>query len=182
MDIPAQYKWLENEPGPGMIVEALKLFGTQEVLGEKNNPVILSWASEVGGNVKQVYLADKIPWCGLFMAIVAKRSGNEIVKDPLWALNWGTFGNFANQPMLGDVLAFVRQTADGKKAGHVALYIGEDDKAYHTLGGNQSDCVCLTRMAKTRLYAARRPNYTTIPPNLRKIFLASNGQLSQNEG
>jgi hypothetical protein len=106
------------------------------------------------------------------MAILAKRSGNEIVKDPLWALNWGTFGIFANQPMLGDVLAFVRQTADGKKAGHVALYIGEDDKAYHTLGGNQSDCILRYPHGQdSTTYTSKKAQLYNPPPNLRKIFL-----------
>jgi hypothetical protein len=29
-DIPSRYAWLAREPGPKMIVEALKLFGTLE--------------------------------------------------------------------------------------------------------------------------------------------------------
>lgn len=180
--LPKQYQWLANEPGPRMIKEALAEFGTVEVKGTADNPTILSWAKETGEkNVAQMYVADSIPWCGLFMAVVAKRADKKLVKDPLWALNWGTFGVFTKTPMLGDVLVFVRRTAEGSRAGHVGLYVGEDATAYHVLGGNQGDCVCVARMAKNRLYAARRPSYQLQPDNVRSIQLAATGALSRNE-
>jgi uncharacterized protein (TIGR02594 family) len=180
--LPKQYQWLENEPGPKMLLEGLRHFGCLEHKGKDNNPDITNWAKEVGGQVAQVYLNDEIPWCGLFMSICAKRAGYELPKDPLWALNWGTFGNHQRVAMLGDVLTFVRKTSTGATAGHVAMYVGEDESAYHTLGGNQSDCVCITRMAKNRLYAIRRPAFKVAQPkNVRPVFLASNGKLSSNE-
>lgn len=180
--LPKKYQWLAQEPGPRMIKEALAVFGTVERPGNPNNPVIISWAKETGEkNVTQMYVADSIPWCGLFMAVVAKRADKPLVKDPLWALNWGTFGVFTKTPMLGDVLVFVRRTADGSRAGHVGLYVGEDETAYHVLGGNQGDCVCVTRMAKTRLYTARRPAYQLQPDNVRRIRLAATTALSHNE-
>jgi hypothetical protein len=49
------------------------------------------------------------------------------------------------------------------------------------LGGNQSDQVDITRIAKTRIYAIRRPIYQEQPANVRKIILASSGALSLNE-
>jgi uncharacterized protein (TIGR02594 family) len=175
MALPAQYQWLAREPGPKMIVEALKLFGTIEGAGAKDNPIILSWASEVG--LAKTYSHDSIPWCGLFIAIVAKRAGKEIADSPLWALSWADFGKPApGGPMLGDILTFKRNGG-----GHVALYVGEDPNAFHCLGGNQSDKVCVTRIARSRLYAARRPFYDNQPANVRKVKLASNGVLSANE-
>ena len=41
--------------------------------------------------------------------------------------------------------------------------------------------VCITRIAKARLYRARRPKYQVQPDNVRKVLLASNGKLSTNE-
>jgi uncharacterized protein (TIGR02594 family) len=149
--LPSRYAWLAREPGPKMIVEALKLYGTMEKPGTADNPIIIGWAKEVGGEVADVYRADSIPWCGLFMAVVAKRAGKEPPKHPLWALSWSAFGAKADTPALGDVLVFTRGTG-----GHVGLYVGEDATAFHVLGGNQSDRVCIARIAKARLYAAHR--------------------------
>lgn len=161
---------------PRMIVEARKLLGTVERAGAANSPTIMAWAKEVGGKVGDVYTADSIAWCGLFMAVVAKRAGKTIPTDPLWALNWSRFGVAAGQPGLGDVLTFVR---DG--GGHVALYVGEDGGAYHVLGGNQSDRVCFARIAKARLHSVRRPVYTNAPATVRPYVVTGGGVLSVNE-
>ncbi len=174
MPITCPYTWLTKEPGPRMIVEALKLFGTIEGAGSKDNPTILAWAKAVG--LGKVYSHDSIPWCGLFMAVVATRAGKQIGDSPLWALSWADFGVASPTPMLGDVLTFKR---DG--GGHVTLYVGEDSTTFHCLGGNQSDKVCITRIAKSRLYRARRPIYNLQPANVRKITLAASGKISSNE-
>jgi uncharacterized protein (TIGR02594 family) len=174
MTLPSQYAWLAKEPGPKMLVEALKLFGTVEAPGARDNPIIIEWAAEVG--LGKTYSHDSIPWCGLFMAVVAKRAGKTVVDSPLWALSWADFGKPTTGAMLGDVMTFKR---DG--GGHVGLYVGEDQGAYHVLGGNQSDKVCFTRIAKSRLYRARRPIYNVQPANVRKINLVANGKLSTNE-
>lgn len=175
MALPPQYAWLSNEGSPKMLVEALKLFGTVEGAGAKDNPTILGWASEVG--LSKTYSHDSIPWCGLFIAVVAKRAGLQPVDSPLWALSWADFGKPAEGgPMLGDILTFKRNGG-----GHVALYVGEDPFGFHCLGGNQSDKVCITRIARSRLYAARRRIYNVRPDNVRKIVLASSGKLSTNE-
>lgn len=174
--LPVQYQWLAREPGPMAIIEALKLFGTLEEAGTKDNPTILAWAKEIG--VSGTYSHDSIPWCGLFMGVVMHRAGKEISHTPLWALSWADVGIDVGKagPMLGDILTFKR---DG--GGHVTLYAGEDSTAYHCLGGNQSDKVCITRIAKSRLYRARRPKYITQPSNVRRIVLQGNGALSKNE-
>jgi uncharacterized protein (TIGR02594 family) len=174
MALPAQYAWLSDEDGPRMLLEALALFGTLEGAGTRDNPTILSWAKEVG--LSKTYSHDSIPWCGLFMAVVAHRAGKEVVDSPLWALAWADFGKPSPSPMLGDVLTFKREGG-----GHVALYVGEDTSAYHCLGGNQSDKVGLTRILKSRLYRARRPHYNVQPAEVRKIQLAANGRISSDE-
>jgi len=157
-----------------MIVEALKLYGTLESSGTKNNPVILAWAKAL--KLTSTYSHDSIPWCGLFIGYVALRAGKSVAQSPLWALSWADEGTPAKVPMLGDILTFKR---DG--GGHVGLYIGEDATAYHVLGGNQSDQVCITRILKSRLYKARRPKYINPPKNIRRIYLSSTGVISTNE-
>jgi uncharacterized protein (TIGR02594 family) len=159
-----------------MIVEALKLYGTLEAPGTADNPTIVAWAREIGGEVSDIYKADSIPWCGLFMTVVARRAGKVPPLHPLWALSWSAFGTRTDAPMLGDVLVFARNGG-----GHVGLCVGEDEEAWHTLGGNQSDAVNIKRIAKGRLYAARRPAYRVQPANVRRIPLAATGALSANE-
>lgn len=171
------YEWLLNEPGPKMILEALKLFGTKEIAGKQHNPVILGWANEVGLGLDKIYSSDEVPWCGLFMAVVAKRAGKEIPKGPAWAKSWGNFGIKVTSPMLGDIITFNRPGGGG----HVGLYVGEDPGAYHILGGNQGNAVTIARISKDRKYSINRPVYTRQPENVRKIQLKATGKLSQNE-
>lgn len=176
MTLPKNYAWLADEPGPLMLKHALALYGTKETAGGANSPVIMGWAKECG--LTATYTADSVPWCGLFVAVCAKRATWDIPDKPLWALNWGTWGVDAGQPELGDVLTFVR---DG--GGHVGLYVGEDRAGfYHVLGGNQSDAVNIMRISKTRLRAARRPAWRIAePPNRRPIVLRPEGAVSTNE-
>jgi uncharacterized protein (TIGR02594 family) len=168
------YEWLLQEPGPKIILEWMKIYGTKEIAGKKHNPTIIGWATELGVTN---YKEDEVPWCGLAMAIVAHRAGKQIPDKVLWALNWTKFGKWESNAALGDTLVFIREGG-----GHVGTYVGEDASAYHVLGGNQGDRVSITRIVKSRLVAIRRPIYSIAQPaNVRKIILSSDGELSNNE-
>jgi uncharacterized protein (TIGR02594 family) len=171
MQLPNGLEWLGNEKGPLMLVEALKLTGITEGLEKINNPTIMEWAEYTKQELNDVYLADSVPWCGLFMAYVAKKANKKLVPSPLWALGWSNFGNFSSIPMLGDVLVFNRLNEDGTKGGHVGIYVGEESDYFYVLGGNQADSVCFRRIAKKRLYVCRRPKYNNQPINVRVIHL-----------
>jgi uncharacterized protein (TIGR02594 family) len=171
-NVPKQYLWLAKETAPKMLIEALKLFGTQERPGNTDNPEILGWADEIQA---VGYKADEIPWCGLFMGVVAKRAGKSVPENPLWAKNWAAWGD-AVQPQLGCVMVFTR--AGG--GGHVGLYIGEDKESYHVLGGNQGDSVSIMRIRKERAIASRA-SYKIPPSNARPIILSAVGDMSTNE-
>ncbi len=169
------YEFLSTETAPRILVEAVKLIGTKEIVGKKHNPIILEWAKELG--LEKVYTNDEIPWCGLFAAICAKRAGLEVVKSPLWALSWAKFGTKEEVPMLGDILTFKRNGG-----GHVGIYVGEDETCFHVLGGNQSNQVNVTRIEKKRLHEARRTAWKIAQPaNVRVIKLTSKGVISKNE-
>lgn len=175
--LPAAYAWLAREAATGhplMLVEALRLFGTVEVPGAASSPIILGWAKEVG--LERVYTADATAWCGLFLAVVAHRARKTLPNGPLWALNWGKWGQDGGQPELGDVLVFIRPGG-----GHVGLYVGEDAHAYHVLGGNQSDAVTIARIGKSRLRACRQLYDIGRPTNVRPIVLGASGALSTDE-
>lgn len=183
--LPPAYAWLEKEQElPRLIVEALKLHGTVEVPGAANNPIILGWARELG--LSKAYSADSVPWCGLFAAVVALRADKPVPPEPLWALNWSRWGEDGGQPELGDVLTFVRTYRDPKTrklrtGGHVGFYVGEDETAYHVLGGNQSDAVTIARVAKSRLRACRAYFKVGRPASVRPIVLEASGALSEDE-
>jgi hypothetical protein len=84
----------------------------------------------------------------------------------LGARQWLGFGTDV-PPQLGAVLVFWRGSRDGW-TGHVGFYWGEDDSAFHVLGGNQSDAVTITRIEKARLLGARWPKGIAAPGTLRR--------------
>lgn len=174
--IPKQYAYLTTIGVlPRMVSEALKYLGTIETPGPGNTPLIMRMARETGCD-RQGFYGDVVPWCGLFMAFVAKEAGKQPPKWPLGALNWGGFGEEAHQPCLGDVLVFTR-----KGGGHVGLYVGEDKSHFHVLGGNQGDSVSIRRIEKARLYRVRRPLMSVPPASMKPYFVAASGIVTTNE-
>jgi uncharacterized protein (TIGR02594 family) len=174
-DLPEAYAWLNDIALPHTIVEALKLYGIKEQPGSQNAPAIMAWAREL--DLTHDYVADAVPWCGLFVAYVCFKAGWEPVRSPLWARNWAKFGDPSPEPGLGDVLVFQRPGG-----GHVGFYVAEDKVAFHVLGGNQGDQVSIVRVPKNRLVASRRPHWKVAQPASVKPFrVASTGTLSANE-
>lgn len=104
----------------------------------------------------------RIPWCGDFVETCIKRGLPEEIftgrvrENPYLARNWLDFGDPCD-PTPGAVMVFWRGSRSGT-SGHVAFYVGEDDYSYYVLGGNQSNKVSITRIAKHRLLGARWPN------------------------
>ena len=176
------YEWLWQEKGlPKMLQEMLKIHGTLEGPGDSNNPTILAWAKEVGASrLGMAYSKDSVPWCGLGMAVCAKRAGYEPPAIAIRALSWASFGvpvPLAEGPKLGDILVLTR--AGG---GHVCQYVGEDATTYHVIGANQKDSVRIDRIAKERVYSISRCKWPRgQPASVRRVFLSTGGALSQNE-
>jgi len=169
------YAWLKQEKAPKILVEAVKHIGVKEIVGKKHSKIILSWADALG--LTSTYTNDEIPWCGLFVAYCCHAQGLDVVKHPLWALNWNKFGNVAEVPMLGDVLTFTRNGG-----GHVGIYVGEDKTHLHVLGGNQNNSVSISRIEKSRLSQARRTAWKIAQPsNVRVIHLEPKGIITTNE-
>lgn len=180
--MPSGYGWLQNIGTlPRHMTFALSLLGTVETVGAGNNASIMRWRDELraAGIDVSGYNADSVPWCGLFMAYVMLKADRQPIAAPLWALNWGKFGEDGGQPEFGDVLTFTRPGGGG----HVALYVAEDAQGfYHILGGNQSDRVNIMRIAKTRMRACRQVAYRQKPASVKPYVVATGGQISRNEG
>lgn len=170
-----KYDYLKLATGPQILIQARNLIGTKEIVGKFHNKTILNWAKEIG--LEEVYTNDEIAWCGLFIGYCAYKAKLEVVKDPLWALNWNKFGTKQTVAMLGDILTFKRNGG-----GHVGLYVGEDDICYHVLGGNQSNMVNITRIEKSRCAGIRRTTWkVSEPKDVRVVQVSSTGFISKNE-
>jgi uncharacterized protein (TIGR02594 family) len=172
------YDYLKKETAPQVLVQAMKLIGTKEIIGTIHSKVIMAWAKQLG--IEKTYTNDEIAWCGLFISYVCKMANVEVPFSALaglWALNWNKFGTVEKTAMLGDILTFKRNGG-----GHVGIYVGEDEKCFHVLGGNQSNMVCITRIEKTRCAGIRRtPWKIAQPASVRAIAVNSNGFISKNE-
>ena len=193
--LPAKFSYLRQEPMPPLMVRvALDMYGTVETAGGADNPVILGWADEVQKLCKRkydnwaadFYNKDSIPWCGLFMAIVAARASQarpeRFPPDKyLSALAWANWGVTVPETdiIVGDVVVLVRSGG-----GHVTLAVGvsEDGKTFMGLGGNQADAVNIAEFPMQRVYAVRRPPYQNRPEGARRVVLSSSGVVSTNEG
>lgn len=160
------YSWFET---------AKSLLGTKEVAGDGNNPRILAWAQVVGGWTGKFYKEDEIPWCGLFVAYCMKKANIPVHDGVLSALSWASWGTPLSRGVPGAVMVFVRPGG-----GHVGFYVSEDADSYHILGGNQSNAVTITRVAKHRFKAARWPKGQPAPTK-GPVFAKFTGALSTNE-
>ena len=173
---PSQRSPAKGERSAPWYEEALRLRGTKEAAGAADNSLILRWAKRLG----LAYRHDSTAWCGLFTAhcIAASLPDEPLPNNPLGARNWLRFGTEI-EPTLGAVLVFWRGSR-ASALGHVGFYAAEDGSAFHVLGGNQSDCVSIARVAKTRLLGARWP-VTASSPKGGATTVDAGGSLSTNE-
>ncbi len=140
---------------PAWLLAARAKLGTREAPGIANNPAIMGWAARLGAKVLgMIYNADSVPWCGLFVATCVAEDGLVPATIAARASSWATWGQNLREDRLSPGAVLVFQRPGG---GHVGFYVGEDQAAYHVLGGNQGDRVSITRIEKPRCVARRWP-------------------------
>lgn len=149
--------------------------GVREVAGPANNPVVMQWAKDIGAPAW--YDNDDKPWCAVFMnrllmACQLPMSGTGF--ELLRAKSFETWGDPIDVPSPGCVMTFSRP-----EGAHVFLYLGENATAYYGIGGNQSNAVNATWVAKARLTSIRWP--TGFPVHGGRVWLDATGALSTNE-
>lgn len=183
MKLPEKFNWLATiGPLPKMVQLGLEHLGVKEISGANSNPIIINMAMELG--VRSIYTNDDTSWCALFQNFICKMCSKPIVNDKgdkynlLRAKSFADWGNpVANgDERLGDILVFKRPGG-----GHVGMYIAESDTSFFVLGGNQSNAVTITEIAKDRKIACRRYYATAAPDSVKKYKLNSSGILSHNE-
>ena len=158
------------------ITEAKTALGRNEA---RDRTWLMDWLKSDGRSLGD---PSKNPWCGDFvetcfrMALPDEPLLGALGTNPYWARNWLLFGQ-AVKPITGAVLVFARGSG-----GHVGFAVGQDDRHFLVLGGNQSDAVTIARIAKSRLLGARWP--ATYPPRLQRLptmkpgeFLATTNEI-----
>lgn len=131
-------------PLPWM-AEALRVHGLHET---RDKGALSKWLKSDGATVGD---PARVPWCGDFVqtAIALSLPKEPLPENPYLAANWCKFGVKA-RPQWGAVLVFWRGSPSSWK-GHVGFYAGEDATSFRVMGGNQSNAVTFTRIAKNRL-------------------------------
>ena len=122
----------------------------------------------------------KLPWCGDFVetCIALSLPSAVLPTNPYLARNWQKFGK-AVDPCFGSILVFWRGKISGT-SGHVGFYYSEDSTHYHVLGGNQSDRVTISKIAKNRLLSAQLPTVGGPYPR-KKISKQADFKITTNE-
>lgn len=156
---------------PPWLIEARRRLGLHEI---RDNKTLREYLKSNGGSIGD---PAKVPWCGDFVeTVIAKTLPHEpLPSNPYWALNWSKFGRALKAPAMGAIATFKR---DG--GGHVAFVIGQDATYFHVLGGNQSNAVTITKIAKARLDALRWPATYDMPRGALALTTL-NATISRNE-
>jgi uncharacterized protein (TIGR02594 family) len=170
---------------PLWVVEGMKWIGTAEAQGAADNPVILEWAQEEGGEIAADYKHDSIPWCSLYANMILKKVGLKGT-ETLWALDWNEWGVRLEGPAVGAFAPMKRITPEGTIAGHIVVVVGRDKSGFLLgLGGNQDDAVNIRSVSPTRPLSFRWPNGVDLPKRVgfeELPVLNSDGQVARREG
>lgn len=161
---------------PPWLAVAKTYLGVAEVPGKASNPQIMKMAQRVGGWVKSFFTDDDIPWCALFVNSCLLESGFKGT-GTLAARDFERWGQKLEGPVVGAVVVFTRQGG-----GHVGFYVGQRlDGTLRVLGGNQSNKVSETWIAKDRLSAIRWPAGLPVPVPAPVVLAANGEKVSLNE-
>jgi uncharacterized protein (TIGR02594 family) len=133
---------------PWMDVARAEL-GVKETSGPKATKRILEYFQAAGHGY---VVSDETAWCSAFMNFVMAKAGLKGTMS-LAARSWLNWGHKV-EPQPGAVLIFSRGNS---WQGHVTLMVGETATHYLCLGGNQGDCVSISRRPKSGLLGARMP-------------------------
>ncbi len=108
-----------------------------EVRGDVHNPRIVEYHEATCLKASD----DETPWCASFVNWVLQQSGGTGT-DSAAARSFLKWGEPLKEPKIGCVVVFKRGTKPWQ--GHVGFYMGRNRKGdIVTLGGNQSNQVCL---------------------------------------
>lgn len=167
---------------PLWLQAGIKMLGTKETPGVKDNRTIIDWAKEEGGDIAAEYTHDSIPWCALFANHCLTKAGLKGTQS-LWALDFA--GKWPSVKLIGPAVgAFAPMLRNG--GGHIIQVVGKDQRGnIMGLGGNQSDQVSIVPFPMSRLNKGFWwPLSITVPKATGMSSLPvvkSDGKVSSNE-
>jgi uncharacterized protein (TIGR02594 family) len=131
---------------------ALHEMGVKETPGAGNNPRVVAYLRSTSLDADQA-AQDATPWCSAFVNWCVEGCGIPGTNSAA-ARSWLTWGRAVAVPRRGCIAVFSRGTG-----GHVAFYVGMSTALAQilVLGGNQTDCVCISGYEKSRLLGYRLP-------------------------
>ncbi len=164
---------------PLWVIEGLKWLNLREASGDADNPEILKWAQDEGGEIAKDYKHDEIPWCALYANMVLTKVGIKGT-ETLWALDWNNWGQKLAAPAVG---AFAPMKRTG--GGHIVIVVGRDKQGnLMCLGGNQDDAVNIKPFPAQRPLSFRWPVGVALPckTGLESLpLMRSDGRVSTKE-
>lgn len=121
-----------------MLQDAISELGVVEGKGSLNDPRVIEYHSVTGAFSK-----DSVPWCGSFMAWLAKKNGIPFTSYKAaaalyWATDWITegYGKRLKKPIPGAIM--VKQRTGGNHVTIFHRWIDKKQGIFEGIGGNQS--------------------------------------------
>jgi uncharacterized protein (TIGR02594 family) len=94
----------------------------KEGVGSADNPEILQWGKDEGGDIAREFTHDSIPWCSLFANMILTKCGLKGT-ETLWALDWDSDTKWPNSRLAGPAVgAFMPMKRTG--GGHITVCVG----------------------------------------------------------
>lgn len=131
---------------------ALTQYGVTEIAGEKDSPEVLKYFKECGWDGDK--LKDETAWCSAFVNWCCEKAKYQM-SARLNARSWLDVGYQVSSPQVGDIVVYWRESRESWK-GHVGFWINTTADHVYTLGGNQSNMVCISPYNKIQLLEYRR--------------------------
>lgn len=154
---------------------ARRQIGIREIPGPRHESKVLAMWRRIGRWAGIGVATDEVPWCGAFVAdCLLTGAGIKPVKISARAKAWSSWG-VPCEPIVGSVAVFGRQGG-----GHVGFVTGETTTHLRILGGNQSNMVNESMLAKNRLIGCRWP--AGVPQTTKRRWLSgASAPVSENE-
>ena len=138
---------------PQYMKTARSLIGTKEIVGKKDNPVVMAMYADVGHKWVQ---HDEVAWCAAFVGSCLEKNGIRSTRklNARSYLDWGVEVPLS-KARKGDIVIFERGGPQSWK-GHVAFFEGVAGTKVKVLGGNQANAVNVKPYSKSKVLGVRR--------------------------